>query len=536
MTYTDVSGSWIVPQVEPSVSNEYSSTWIGIDGVDNADLIQTGTEQDTGSGGTSYFAWYEILPAPEIMIAEPVSPLDDMEATIYEESPGTWEIEIEDVTQGCLASGPFSYSGPGDSAEWIEEAPTVGGAQSTLANFGLVDFTQIEINGTTPSGTGLTPWYMVNEVGTVIASPGTYTSASDSFAILYGAPPPPTVTGISPTQGTTSGGTSVTIYGEGLADGAYLVGFGTTPASFTDAEAASGWITATAPTGQAGTVDVTVTTLGGTSATSAADRFTYTAPPPPPPPPPPAVSHGYDLVGSDGGVFVFSGGFYGSLPGLGVHVDDITGIVPTALDNGYFLVGSDGGVFAFNAPFANSLPGIGVHVSDIVGIVPTLNDQGYFLVGRDGGVFSFNAPFENSLPGISIHVNDITGIAVTHDDNGYWLVGSNGTVYAFGDATNYGSAPEGAVGITATHDGGGYWVVGADGAVSAFGDAGNFGDLPDLGVNVDNIVGIVVSPDSQGYNLFGSDGGAFSFGDATYEGSLPGLGVQVDNVVGAVPT
>ncbi len=255
--------------------------------------------------------------------------------------------------------------------------------------------------------------------------------------------------------------------------------------------------------------------------------------------PPPATTGppgpGYDLVGSDGGVFVFGGGFYGSLPGLGVAVNDITGIVGTVHDNGYFLVGADGGVFAFNAPFENSLPGLGVHVDDIVGIVPTRNDQGYFLVGRDGGVFSFDAPFENSLPGVGVQVDDIVGIAATPDDNGYWLVGSNGDIYAFGDAHYFGNAPAGAVGITSTRDGGGYWVVGANGSVSAFGDAGNFGDLPGLGVAVDNIVGIVVSTDSGGYNLIGSDGGVFSFGDAVNHGSLPGLGVSVDNVVGAVP-
>jgi hypothetical protein len=244
---------------------------------------------------------------------------------------------------------------------------------------------------------------------------------------------------------------------------------------------------------------------------------------------------GYDLVGSDGGVFVFGGGYYGSLPGLGVAVNDITGIVGTAHDNGYFLVGADGGVFAFNAPFENSLPGLGVQVNDIVGIVPTRNDQGYFLVGRDGGVFSFDAPFENSLPGLGVQVDDIVGIAATPDDNGYWLVGSNGDIYAFGDAHYFGNAPAGAVAITSTRDGGGYWVVGANGSVSAFGDAGNYGDLPDLGVAVDNIVGIVVSPDSGGYNLIGSDGGVFSFGDAVNHGSLPGLGVTVNNIVGAVP-
>jgi cell wall-associated NlpC family hydrolase len=256
----------------------------------------------------------------------------------------------------------------------------------------------------------------------------------------------------------------------------------------------------------------------------------------PPPGPPPSHGHGYDLVGADGGVFVFGSGFYGSLPGLGIHVDDVTGIVPTAADDGYWLVGADGGVFAFHAPFVNSLPGLGVAVDDIVGIVPTSDDRGYFLVGRDGGVFSFNAPFESSLPGLGIHVDDIVGIAATADDRGYWLVGSDGSVDAFGDAFPLGNAPAGAVAITATTDGGGYWVVGSDGAVSAFGDARSFGDLPSIGVGVDDIVGMVVSPDSRGYDLIGSDGGVFSFGDAANQGSLPGLGVHVDDVVGAVAT
>ncbi len=256
----------------------------------------------------------------------------------------------------------------------------------------------------------------------------------------------------------------------------------------------------------------------------------------PPPPPPPSTPSGYDLVGADGGVFAFGGTFYGSLPGLGVAVDDITGMVSTAADDGYWLVGADGGVFAFNTPFVNSLPGMGVAVDDIVGIVPTRDDQGYFLVGRDGGVFAFDAPFENSLPGLGVEVDDIVGITATADDNGYWLVGADGSVYAFGDATYGGNAPTGAVAIASTPDGGGYWVVGTDGTVTAFGDAHSFGDLPSLGVDVNDIVDLVGSPDGQGYNLIGRDGGVFSFGDAVNRGSLPGLGVQVDDVVGAVPT
>jgi Glycosyl hydrolases family 16 len=271
-----------------------------------------------------------------------------------------------------------------------------------------------------------------------------------------------------------------------------------------------------------------------TTTASPATSSTTTTPATVPQSPQGGGSRGYDLVGSDGGVFDFRGTFRGSLPGLGIHVNNIVGIVATSSNTGYFLVGSDGGVFSFNAPFANSLPGLGVHVDDIVNLVPTLDDRGYFLVARDGGVFSFNAPFLGSLPGEGVHVDDIIGIAATADNRGYWLIGSDGSVYAFGDAHAYGYAPTGAVAITATHDGGGYWVVGSDGSVTAFGDAGDFGDLPNIGVQVNNIVGMVVSPDGRGYNLVGRDGGTFSFGDAVQTGSLPGSGVKVNNIVGAI--
>ena len=353
------------------------------------------------------------------------------------------------------------------------------------------------------------------------ARPGTF-GAGDQHAV--GTTVLPSISGITPASGPRSGGTLVTITGSGFLAGA-TVEFGLAGAASVTVVDSTTIVAESPPAYSFPVVYVSVTTSAGTSPLVASARFTY-------------LGTGYDLVGSDGGVFVFGGGFfqqgfYGSLPGLGIHVGNITGIVPTTADTGYFLVGSDGGVFAFNAAFANSLPGIGVHVDDIVGIVPTLDDQGYFLVGRDGGVFCLNAPFVNSLPGMGIHVDDIVGIAHTSDDGGYWLVGSDGTVYAIGDAHSFGNAPTGAVGISATLDGGGYWIVGADGTVTAFGDANGFGDLPSDGVAVNNIVGIVVSADSMGYSLIGSDGGVFSFGDAQNKGSLPGLGVSVDNIVGA---
>jgi sugar lactone lactonase YvrE len=256
--------------------------------------------------------------------------------------------------------------------------------------------------------------------------------------------------------------------------------------------------------------------------------------------PPAGSGQGYDLVGSDGGVFSFgTAPFLGSLPGMGIHVKNIVGIVPTADDKGYFVVGSDGGVFSFgDASFEGSLPGMGVHVNDIVGIVPTADDKGYFLVGKDGGVFTFgDAKFLGSLPASGTHVGNIVGIAATPDGGGYWIVSSSGVVYTFGDAKTYGNAASGSiVSITATPDDGGYWLTSSNGSVYTQGDADFFGSLPGQGVKASDVVALIPSADSRGYLLVGKDGGTFAFGDDSFPGSLPGLGVHVSNIVGAVPT
>jgi len=87
---------------------------------------------------------------------------------------------------------------------------------------------------------------------------------------------PPTVTNVNPNTGPTSGGTSVTITGTNFFD-VIAVQFGSNAAgSFTVNSPTQ--ITATSPAG-VGTVDVTVTTAGGTSANNTADQFTYVAAP-----------------------------------------------------------------------------------------------------------------------------------------------------------------------------------------------------------------------------------------------------------------
>jgi hypothetical protein len=111
---------------------------------------------------------------------------------------------------------------------------------------------------------------------TVNVTDGNYTTTRQ-FTINVSAGTP-TVTGIAPNNGPTSGGTSVTITGTNFV-GVSAVTFGTTAAtSFVVNSATS--ITAIAPAGSVGTVDVTVTTPGGTTANNPpADSFTYVAAP-----------------------------------------------------------------------------------------------------------------------------------------------------------------------------------------------------------------------------------------------------------------
>ena len=86
----------------------------------------------------------------------------------------------------------------------------------------------------------------------------------------------PAVSAISPNSGPEVGGTAVAVSGSGFAAGA-TVAFGGRPASGATINSA-GSITAISPPGS-GTAEVTVANAAGTSAATAADRFSYASPP-----------------------------------------------------------------------------------------------------------------------------------------------------------------------------------------------------------------------------------------------------------------
>ena len=104
-----------------------------------------------------------------------------------------------------------------------------------------------------------------------------YNSGSSAYLLLAPAyVPVPRVTGISVVEGPAAGGTSVTITGTGFS-AASGVSFGGAAATFTVNGDTS--ITAVTPATVPGTVDVTVTSAGGTDVTGPFDLFTFVAAP-----------------------------------------------------------------------------------------------------------------------------------------------------------------------------------------------------------------------------------------------------------------
>ncbi|MFE7354129.1 IPT/TIG domain-containing protein [Streptomyces sp. NPDC057543] len=136
-------------------------------------------------------------------------------------------------------------------------AVTFGGTPS--ASFTVVSATGI--TAVAPAGAGTVQITVTTPDGTSNGVGFTYTTAT------------PTISSLVPNQGSAEGGNTVTLTGTGFT-GATSVRFGTVAAAFiavSDTQA-----TAIAPAAPAGTVNVTITTPGGTSAGIA---YTYVAVP-----------------------------------------------------------------------------------------------------------------------------------------------------------------------------------------------------------------------------------------------------------------
>jgi hypothetical protein len=561
------SFAWSVSGSAGALSCDSSTTTLNAGPDDSASATCTVTPQAVGTivvggsyGGDSNYAGVvsntdTVSVTPALIVATDVVSDNSSGGTIATGTPVTFTAEVADFSFAGTPSGSVTWSVSGSAGALSCDSSTTtlspGADISATATCTVTPQAPgtIEVSATYSGDSYYAPAVSstdtVTAVGAALISPinflsnehGANTAASGTTVTFLAALFDPTQTG-TPTGSVTwqvSGSAGVASCNEGSTTQLVVNQGGTMNATCEVAATGPGTIVVSESYG--GDVSYTVAASNTQTVTVSAP---VVLPPPPVTPPTTPAANGYDMVGSDGGVFALGSATYeGSLPGDGLHVNDIVGLASTPDGKGYWLVGRDGGVFAFGtAAFDGSMGG--AHLNQpIVGMQATPDGGGYWLVGADGGIYSFgNAAFYGSTGSMRLN-QPIVGMAATPNGQGYWLVASDGGIFAFGNAQFFGSTGsthlnKPIVGMAVSPSGDGYWLVAADGGVFNYGAAGFYGSGA-ANRSATPVIALVPAPDGLGYSTLSGNGGVASFGGASSSGSLPASGVAVADVVAATP-
>ena len=206
------------------------------------------------------------------------------------------------------ATGSYSATAPNSTSSWVMQmatfkasgqgggnpAPTVtsivptsgtanGGTAITITGTGFLAGATVTVGGTAATNvnvagstsiTATTPAHAAGAANVIVTNTDAQTGTLANGYTYTASNPAPTVTSISPTSGTTAGGTSVTITGTGFLTGA-TVSLGGTAATNVNVVSATS-ITATTPAHAAGAVSVVVTNTD-TQTGSLNNGYTYTS-------------------------------------------------------------------------------------------------------------------------------------------------------------------------------------------------------------------------------------------------------------------
>jgi hypothetical protein len=188
--------------------------------------------------------------------------------------------------QSATRTGGFTYIAPAPALTSVSptSGPTAGGTAITLTGSNFVSGATVRVGGTAATGvtfvsatqlTAQTPAGTAGARDVQVTNPdGQSTTRTGAFT--YTAPASaPTLTSVSPTSGSTAGGTTITLTGTNYVSGATVRVGGTAATNVTFVSATQ--LTARTPAGTAGARDVQVTNPDGQSATRTGG-FTYTTP------------------------------------------------------------------------------------------------------------------------------------------------------------------------------------------------------------------------------------------------------------------
>jgi hypothetical protein len=198
--FRHVAADWKVPTARPRSDvplPQSSSMWVGIGGgcvdagclVTDKTLIQAGTAQDVGANGATYYAWWEVIPAPALKIGV-VHPGDHIHAEIQEVilDSGLWKVVVENVTLHQRYSTTVStvpYPSSKATAEWILETPMSISAKPfpQLPDLGTVQFTNVQVNHHDAGLQSGERVFLVDSDGDPIATPSAPFNGNTAFNV-----------------------------------------------------------------------------------------------------------------------------------------------------------------------------------------------------------------------------------------------------------------------------------------------------------------------------------------------------------------
>ncbi|WP_394663379.1 putative Ig domain-containing protein [uncultured Sphingomonas sp.] len=250
----------------------------------------TFTVQTIGVSGSSFRAFFPIsnttpgsaVSAPGILLASAGTITETLTT-----DAGTNAVLARIQRGSTTDTGSFTMSAtcvgtppPAISSIAPTSGPTGGGTSVTINGSNFTGVDQVRFDSTLVSVTpasdtqiiATAPAHAAGTVGIAVVKNGTASATFTGFTYVAA----PAVTAVAPNSGGAGGGNSVTVTGTGFTN-ATAVNFGATSASSFTVNSAT-QITATAPAGS-GTVNVTVTSPGGTSATGAGNQYRYVAAP-----------------------------------------------------------------------------------------------------------------------------------------------------------------------------------------------------------------------------------------------------------------
>jgi Peptidase A4 family len=203
LTFTDATGGWVQPKARcVRGRSDAAAFWVGLGGFDedSTALEQLGTTAQCNTRGVaSYFAWWELVPAPAVRVSMKVRPGDRLTAAVLVKGQIV-TMSLKDVTRRTRFSKTLTVSGPLDlsSAEWIAEAPSIctdaGSCEVVpLTNFGSVKFSAAALTGNQLTGTITDPAWLATPIQLITdaaaggpgAVPGALSTNGRSFTVAY---------------------------------------------------------------------------------------------------------------------------------------------------------------------------------------------------------------------------------------------------------------------------------------------------------------------------------------------------------------